>query len=75
MKNNQIGNLIPFDAWLASLGKSRVTGWRWRNAGLVKTVNVFGKLYVTREEVTRFETRAIAGEFSRDAGLNFNEGK
>jgi hypothetical protein len=61
------GGLMSFYGWLASLDKTRSTGWRWRKDGLVKTVNVFGKLYVTREEVARFETRALAGEFYREA--------
>lgn len=61
------GGLTSFYEWLASLDKTRTTGWRWRKHGLVKTVNVFGKLYVTRDEIERFETRALAGEFYREA--------
>ena len=59
------GNLVSFDAWISSLDKTRGTGWRWRRAGVVETVNVFGKCYISREEITRFETRAAAGEFER----------
>ena len=60
------GNLVSFYGWLESLDKTRTTGWRWRKDGLVKTVNIFGKLYITREEIARFERRAIAGEFHKD---------
>ncbi len=60
------GNLVAFDGWLESLDKTRTTGWRWRKEGLIKTVNIFGKLYITRDEIARFERRAIAGEFHKD---------
>jgi hypothetical protein len=61
------GNLTSFDAYLDSINKTRCTGWRWRTQGIIQTVNVFGKLYITREEIARFEARAIAGEFHKDA--------
>jgi hypothetical protein len=66
-KATAAGNLVSSDAWLASLNKTRTTGWRWRKAGLIGTVNVFGKLYCSRDEIARFEQRAIAGEFHRDS--------
>ena len=59
-------SLVSYDNWLADLGKTRVTGYRLRKAGLVKIVNIFGRLYVTREEVAAFERRAMSGEFSRE---------
>jgi hypothetical protein len=61
------GNLVSFDGWLDSLDKTRTTGWRWRKDGLIKTVNIFGKLYISRDEIARFERRALAGEFHKDA--------
>ena len=58
--------LVPFYSWLETLDKTRTTGWRWRKNGIIATVNVFGKLYVTREERERFQQRAIAGEFHKE---------
>ena len=60
-------NLLSFDQWLSQLNKTRVTGFRWRKAGLIETVNIFGRLYVSREAVAAFERRAMSGEFSREA--------
>lgn len=60
------GNLVSYFGWLETLDKTRTTGWRWRKNGLIKTVNIFGKLYVTREEIARFESRATSGEFHRE---------
>jgi predicted site-specific integrase-resolvase len=57
------GNLVPFDEWLRSIGKRRVTGWNWRKRGTVKATNIFGRLYITRSEIARFEARAVDGEF------------
>lgn len=58
-------SLIPFDRWLRDLGKSRATGWRWRRDGVVTTCNVFGRHYVTLDEIGRFERAALSGEFAR----------
>jgi len=60
-------NLVSFDKWLADRGSTRVTGYRYRQRGLIRAVNIFGRLYVTRDEIAQFEQRAIRGEFARPA--------
>lgn len=57
--------MVPFGKFLEDLDKSAVTGWRWRQDGFITTVNVAGKVYITEDEIRRFEARAIAGEFSK----------
>ncbi len=57
--------LVSFDGWLNDLGRTRVTGYRWRKLGLVKTENIFGRHYISREEIAQFERRAMAGEFAQ----------
>jgi hypothetical protein len=60
------GNLVTYDAWIGSLNKTRATGWRWRKTyPWLKTVNIFGKLYITCETIAEFERRALAGEFEK----------
>ena len=61
-----LSQLTSFELWLASLGLTRTTGYRYRKQGLIQTTNIFGRLYVTREEIEKFERRAIAGEFHKD---------
>ena len=58
--------LQPFDRWLRDIGKSRATGWRWRKLRVVTTHNVFGRHYITRDEIERFERAALGGEFARE---------
>jgi hypothetical protein len=58
-------NLIPFDRWLNSIDKTPATGWRWRQRGWIATVNICGRVYISRDEIKRFEERAAAGEFSK----------
>jgi hypothetical protein len=58
-------SLVPFNRFLSDLGKSPVTGWRMRQAGLINTVNISGKIYVAEQEIRRFEERAAAGEFAK----------
>ena len=60
-------NLFPFDDYIKGRGLTRYTGWRYRKQGLLKTVNIFGRLYIERDEVARFEARAIAGDFHKEA--------
>ena len=59
-------NLVSFDDWLSDLGKTRVTGFRWRKLGLIEVVNIFGRLYVTREAIADFEEKAKRGDFARE---------
>ena len=60
-------NLFAFDEYLKGRNLTRTTGYRYRKQGLLETVNIFGRLYVTRQEIEKFEARAIAGEFHKDA--------
>ena len=59
--------LFAFDEYLRGRNLTRTTGYRYRRQGLIETVNIFGRLYVTRKEIERFERRAMAGEFHKDA--------
>jgi len=63
--NVSAANLVSFDKWLADRGSTRVTGYRYRQRGLINAVNIFGRLYVSREEIHQFEERALRGDFAR----------
>jgi hypothetical protein len=60
-----VSDLIPFDQWLASLGRSKASGWRYRKKNLIPTVNLMGRIFVSRVAIADFERRAAAGEFSK----------
>jgi hypothetical protein len=64
--------LTPFSSWLRGLGLSKATGWRWRQTGVVRALNINGRLYLSNAEIRRFNERASAGEFARkcDALMN-----
>lgn len=59
-------SLRSFDDWLKSLDKTRTTGFRWRQRGLIAVVNIFGRLYVTSEAIAEFEEKAKRGDFARE---------
>lgn len=61
---DKVGELVPFNDWLKVMKKSRTTGWNYRKRGAISTVEVFGRLYVSRAEIALFESRAAAGEFA-----------
>jgi hypothetical protein len=60
----QIQSLKKF---LTDAGRSRTTGYRWRQLGYLTTVSVCGRPYVTRDGVMEFLKRAAAGELSGNA--------
>jgi hypothetical protein len=59
-----VGQLFPYENYIASLQLSKVTGWRIRKRGWIQTVTLCGKCYATRDEIQRFEARVTAGEFA-----------
>lgn len=59
-----LSDLVPFDDWLASLGRSKVSGWRYRKRHMINTVSLMGRLFVSRRAIAEFERRAKAGEFA-----------
>lgn len=56
---------VSLDKFLAEMGLSPVSGWRFRNRGWIKTVNIAGRHYVPYESIVEFNKRAARGEFSR----------
>jgi hypothetical protein len=56
---------IALDKFIEESGISAVTVWRYRRAGLLRTLNIYGRHYLTRAEIRRFNERAAAGEFAR----------
>ncbi len=59
--------LIPFERWLEGRNLTRTTGYRYRKHGLIRVVNIFGRLYITRAEVQDFDRRAVNGDFALKA--------
>lgn len=57
--------LLAFNRWLKDTGIGRATGWRWRRDGIIQTLNIYGRCYISREEIARFEEAAKLGEFAR----------
>lgn len=58
-------DIVAFEKWLIGVGRSPVTGWRWRKNGWITTVNIAGRHYIQREEIDRFNARAARGDFSK----------
>ncbi len=60
---------IEYIYWLTLVGKSRVTGWRWRRPGpngeppRIHCFKIDNTWYVTAKEIKQFWARAEMGEF------------
>ena len=63
--NSPVSNLVAYDQWLQDTGISAATGWRWRRGGLIVTINIYGRVYVSRDVIAAFEQRAAAGDFAK----------
>lgn len=58
--------MLALDKFIEETGLSPVTVWRYRKKGWLACVNIAGRLYITREEIAKFNARAVAGEFSKE---------
>jgi hypothetical protein len=67
---NETAHLSTLGLWCSKIGVSRVTACRWRREGLLTTINVRGRAFVTRQESERFAARAAMGEFSKSQKSN-----
>jgi len=66
MSENHCTDLVAYDSWLTSVPISPATGWRWRKRGWIPTVNICGRVYVSRAAIAEFERLAAAGEFASE---------
>lgn len=57
--------VVSLTKWLEQIGVSPCTAWRWRKKGILKTVNICGRQYLTQESIDEFHRRASAGEFAQ----------
>ena len=57
--------IISLQQWLADIGVTACTAWRWRKKGWLKTVNICGRQYLTQEAIDEFTRRAAAGDFAQ----------
>src|ERR1019366_7186054 len=55
---------IALDVFWSRMGITRSTVWTWRRKGMITTINICGKLYITAKEIVEFNRRAEAGEFA-----------
>jgi predicted site-specific integrase-resolvase len=62
--------LISYKKWAGTIGISPVTAYRWRLRGWISVINIAGKLYLTSEEIERFNQRAASGEFAKNSNLS-----
>jgi hypothetical protein len=57
---------VALNHWLADVGVTPCTAWRWRKKGWLTTVNISGRQYLTEEAIEEFHRRAVAGEFAQE---------
>jgi predicted site-specific integrase-resolvase len=74
MKHNEnVAGLVSALKWSRNIGVTPTTLWRWRRKGLIKTINIYGRLYLTVTEIDRFNQRAQDGEFAATVNVPFRK--
>ena len=58
--------LVSLNKFLAQMGVTSTTGWRWRRKGILRAVNIYGRLYLSDDAIAEFHQRATAGEFATE---------
>lgn len=61
-----VAGITSATVYRRQLGVSKTTLWRYRRNGWLKTINVLGKLYVTRESIAEFEAMMRSGALARE---------
>lgn len=56
---------MEYSLWLAKVGLSRPTGYRYRRDKKIVTYNLEGREFILTEEIVRFWQRVKAGEFAK----------
>lgn len=59
------GSLVALDAYRKSIGRSKTSIWRYRRRGWLPTVNILGRLYLRRSDISAFEAAAERGSLAR----------
>lgn len=57
--------VVALAKWLREVGVTACTAWRWRKSGMLRTVNIAGRVYLTQTAIQDFTRRAESGEFSK----------
>jgi len=60
-----IPGIMSLEKFNSQIGVTRETMFKWRKEGMLETINIYGRLYVTTEEAARFKQRALSGEFAK----------
>ena len=56
---------ICLDAFIQKIGITDTTAWRWRRDGLLKTQNIYGRVYIAADDLREFNRRMKAGDFAK----------
>lgn len=57
--------IVALSKWADEVGIARVTAWRFRKRGWLKTVNICGRVYITQDAIDDFVTRAASADFAQ----------
>ena len=66
-QTNNTDGLLSWDSFLRDAGLSPTTGWRWKKAGFIETININGRLYCRHSEMARFLEAAARGDYAKES--------
>jgi hypothetical protein len=64
-QTTSIPTIIALSKFAKQAGISSTTAWRWRCQGILPTINVNGRVFVTSQAAEEFIAKATAGAFEK----------
>jgi hypothetical protein len=58
--------IMALSTWVKFAGISTMTAWRWRDRGILKTKNLYGRHYVTGESIVNLQHLLESEKFKKD---------
>ena len=66
---DSISGIFAFDRFYEGIGITRETAHKWSKLGLIETITICGRRYITSDVVKKFRESAERGDFSDRATL------
>jgi hypothetical protein len=67
---DSISGIFAFDRFYEGIGITRETAHKWSRLGLIETITICGRRYITSDVVKKFRESAERGDFAEKASLS-----
>lgn len=69
-ESDSISGIFAFDRFYEGIGITRETAHKWSKLGLIETITICGRRYITSDVVKKFRESAKRGDFAEKPNLS-----